>query len=117
MYQIRIVTPEIGSPTTGTRTVTLTVSDGTDSSTPAEVIIPFKAVSDPPIVYHGGSAQNHPVTFPEDVASGIAITANSVNIVDVDNSSQVDVVVTLLNPLDELDFLEASGSGNIRVVH
>ena len=53
MYQIRIVTPEIGSPTTGTRTVTLTVSDGTDSSTPAEVILPFKAVSDPPIVYHG----------------------------------------------------------------
>ena len=54
---------------TGTHTLTLTVSDGTDSSTPAEVILSFKAVSDPPIVYHGGSAQNHPVTFPEDVAS------------------------------------------------
>ena len=68
MYQIRLVTPERGSPTTGTCTLTLTVSDGTDSSTPAEVILPFKAVSDPPIVYHGGSAQNCPVTFPEDVA-------------------------------------------------
>ena len=46
----------------------------------------------------------------------IANTANSVNIADVDNSSLVDVVVTLLNPLDELEFLEASGSGNIIVV-
>ena len=107
---------EMGSPTTGTRTLTVTVSDGTDGSAPAEVIIPFKAVNDPPIVYLGGSVQNHSVTFLEDVTSGIAITANSVNIVDVDNSSLVDVVVTLLNPLDELEFLEASGSGNIIVV-
>ena len=108
---------EMGSPTTGFRIITLTVSDGTDSSTPAEVIIPFTAVNDPPIVYLGGSVQNFSVSFQEDLTSRIAITSPAVNIVDVDNSSLVAVVVTLLDPADEqYEFLEASGSGNVTVV-
>ena len=108
---------ELGSPTTGMRTLTLTVSDGTDISTPVEVIIPFTAVNDPPFVYLGESMRNFTVSLQEDLASRIAITSPSVNIVDVDNSSLVAVVVTLLNPADgHYEFLEASGNGDVKVV-
>ena len=106
-----------GSPTAGIRALTLTVSDGLDSSIPVEVLIPFTAVNDPPIVYLREMAQNFAVSFLEDLVSRVAITSPSANIVDVDNTSLVAVVVTLLNPMDgHYESLEAYGNDNVMVV-
>ena len=90
-----------GDPTSGTRTITITVTDGDVISMPVEVAVFFAAVNDRPMVYlQRIGVPNVTVSFVEDTYTPVAIVNQTAAIVDVDNETLSLITVSLTNPLD-----------------
>ena len=90
------------NPTPGTRRFTFIVFDGVGASRPAEAMIFFDSINDPPVLDLNGplSGVNYDVIFVEDDVTSVPAISPNAMLIDVDNTTLTMVRISLLSVLD-----------------
>ena len=96
-------------PTTGSRTVVYVVTDGTDSSTPANSTVNITAVNDVPVLTVAPTASYTEDSAPVTLSSAMTVT-------DPDNTNLTGATVAITSNFNAAeDTLAATGTGSITV--
>ena len=108
-----------GDPTEGDRTIEVSVTDDLNLTSSADfVTLSFISVNDAPIIDLNGfePGRNYTVTFQE-FSTNVSIVHPDVTILDVDNVSLTQMIITLTNPQNESEYLSVTSENSLLVTH